>query len=55
MRSLNAKNEQEEEANTRIMEKVARNLEKRNVGTKRKGPKQRLTSAENLTIIPSLP
>ena len=46
-----ARVKQEEEADTRIMrDRVVRNMEEKNVGTKGKSPKQDLTSADDLTI-----
>ena len=42
--------EEEEEVDTRNSKRVVKNLKERNVDTKKKSPKQGLTSAEDLTI-----
>ena len=41
---------QQEEEDTKIIARVVRNMEERNVGTERKSPKQSLNSAEDLSM-----
>ena len=42
---------QEEEAGTSIIAKEMTNMEERNIGTKKRSPKQVLTSAKILTLM----